>query len=278
MLAGDLAALFGALYAVLLIRYQGLFFDKELSAHFTAFSIVFSLWLIFLGSFGFYEIRFARNRRIFLYRLLQVMAANTILAIVVFYLFPFFTIEPRRNLLLIAILSTIFIFIWRWVFNLFVVQAGATRVLFLGVNAETAQLADYLLSHPQLGQRPVGFMTTATDVGVPLPTLRDISEHDTHRTSSQMYYAAERGQLQQRGAAAELPYLILDPMNFFHVVRDLRAEVIVVSPEMKGDRTVLKALFSVIPMGVTTMDFAPFHEMLTGKIPLSLIGEACRRD
>ncbi|MEK7098955.1 MAG: sugar transferase [Patescibacteria group bacterium] len=242
LLAGDLVALFGALYAVLLIRYQGLFFDKELSAHFTAFSIIFSLWLIFLGSFGFYEIRFARNRRIFLYRLLQVMAANTILAIVVFYLFPFFTIEPRRNLLFIALLSTLFIFIWRSVFNLFVVQTGATRVLFLGVNAETAQLADYLLSHPQLGQRPVGFMSAETS---PAPA-----------------------------SLPPLPHLILDPGKFPHAIRDLRAEIIIVSPEMKGDRTVLKALFSVIPMGVTTMDFAPFHEMLTGKIPLSLIGEA----
>lgn len=241
LLLGDLVALFGALYTSLAVRYRMHFFDKELSEHFVAFGLIFILWILFLGSFGFYELRFARNRRIFLYRLFQVMAANTVLAIVVFYLFPFFTIEPRRNLLLIALLSTVFIFVWRSLFNLFVVRTATVRVLFLGTNAENISLADFLLSHPQLGQRPVAFMSHDTPVIPSLPPL---------------------------------PNLVLDPLRFSHAIRDLKAEVIVVPPEMKGDRTVLKALFSVIPMGVTTIDFAPFHEMLTGKIPLSLIGEA----
>ncbi|MFY9462658.1 MAG: sugar transferase [Candidatus Sungiibacteriota bacterium] len=239
---GDLTALFGALYTILLLRYAGRLYDKELSEHFIAFSIIFFLWIIFLGSFGFYELRFARNKRIFLYRLLQVMTANTILAIVIFYLFPFFTIEPRRNLFLIALLSTAFIFVWRSLFNLLIIRAASARVLFLGINTETIALADYLLSHPQLGQRPVGFVSAEGTVApASLPPL---------------------------------PHLVLDPARFAHTVRDLKVEMVIVSPEMKGDRTVLKALFGIIPAGVATIDFAPFHEMLTGKIPLSLIGEA----
>ncbi|OHA07626.1 MAG: hypothetical protein A3B34_01600 [Candidatus Sungbacteria bacterium RIFCSPLOWO2_01_FULL_54_21] len=264
LLAGDLAALFGALYTILLLRYPDRFEDAELYEHLVAFSIIFFLWVLFLGSFGFYEIRFARNRRIFLYRLLHVMAANTILAIVVFYLFPFFTIEPRRNLLLIALLATLFIFVWRSLFNLLIVRASATRVLFLGINAETTQLADYLLSHPQLGQRPVGFMVTASDVAF-------ARQHGASGTGT---VQANLLQLRQRDTATDPPHLVLDPEKFSRAVRDVRAEIIVVSPEMKGDRTVLKALFSIIPAGITTIDFAPFHEMLTGKIPLSLIGEA----
>lgn len=239
LLLGDIAALFGALYAVLLVRYQKNFFDKEISEHFIAFGVIFAFWMIVLGAFGFYELRFARNRRIFLYRLLQAMAANAILAIVIFYLFPFFTIEPRRNLLFIALLATLLIFAWRLAFNLFVVRASATRVLFLGADPETASLADYLLSHPQLGHRPVGFVSLNAES--PLPPL---------------------------------PSAIFDPVSFPGIVRGLKAEIIVVPPELKGDSAVLKALFNVIPFGVAAIDFAPFHEMLTGKIPLSLIGEA----
>lgn len=240
LILGDLVSLFSALYAVLLLRYPGHLYDKELLEHLIAFGVIFAFWIVLLGAFGFYELRFARNRRIFLYRLLRVMATNTVLAIVIFYLFPFFTIEPRRNLLLIAILSTIFIFVWRSLFNLCIIRASAARVLFLGINAETRTLADYLLSHPQLGQRPVAFIS-----------------HDTLPPAS-----------------LPLPYFTLDPPQFSGLVRDLKAESAVVSPEMKGDRAVLTALFSVIPLGITTIDFAPFHEMLTGKIPLSLIGEA----
>ena len=266
LLAGDLAALFGALYTVLLLRYPGHLYDKELPEHIIAFSVIFALWIIFLGSFGFYELRFARNRRIFLYRLLQVMAANTILAIVIFYLFPFFTIEPRRNLLLISLLATLSLFAWRSLFNLLIIRASATRVFFLGINAETTALADYLLAHPQLGQRPVGFMVIAA----PLPTLREVAQQGTSGTSPTGTVLRNGGQL----SAADIPHLVLDSAKFSHAIRDLRAEIIVVSPEMKGDRTVLKALFSIIPSGITVIDFAPFHEMLTGKIPLSLIGEA----
>ena len=74
--------------------------------------------------------------------------------------------------------------------------------------------------------------------------------------------------------SAAVPHLLLDPVKFPRIVRDLKPEIIVVSPEMKGKKTVVKALFGIIPSGVSTIDFAPFHEMLTGKIPLSLIEEA----
>lgn len=265
LLAGDTAALFGALYTMLLVRYQGRFFDKEISEHFIAFSVVFFTWIIMLSSFGFYELRFARNRRVFLYRLLQVMAANTVLAIVIFYLFPFFTIEPRRNLLFIAIAATVVIFLWRSLFNILVVRASATRVLFLGVNPETASLADFLLLHPQLGHRPVGFV-------VSLPELSGVERMAPVGQGPASAVPPNTGTI--GSGTAHLPHLALDPDSFNRTVRDLKAETIVVSPEMKGDRTVLKALFGAIPLGVAAIDFAQFHEMLTGKIPLSLIGEA----
>lgn len=238
---GDLFVLYGAMLAALFSRYSGRFEEADLIPHLSAFGVIFLLWIILFGAFGFYELRFARNERIFLYRLLQVMAANTVLAIVTFYLFPFFTIEPRRNLFLIALYATVFIFIWRSLFNLLIVRASAARILFLGLNAETIALADYLLAHPQLGHRPVGFVSNGAEPPSPLPPL---------------------------------PHIPLDPSRFPRTVRDLKPEIIVVSPEMKGKKTVVKALFGIIPSGVSTIDFAPFHEMLTGKIPLSLIEEA----
>lgn len=243
LIAGDLLFLYAALSTVLLIRYSRRLIEADIGAHVAAFAVIFLLWIMLFAAFGFYELRFARNERIFLYRLLRVMAANTVLAIVVFYFFPFFTIEPRRNLLFIALAAGAYIFAWRFLFNTLIVRAGATRALFLGVNAETVALAAFLRSHPQMGHRPVGFVSDGEG--------RDASP-----------------------ALPPLPQEALDPEQFTRVLHDLKAELIVVSPEMKRKKVVVKALFAAIPLGVSTVDFAAFHEMLTGKIPLSLIGEA----
>ena len=263
---GDLLVLYGALYSALLLRYGRDAEAADSIEHFTAFSVIFLLWTVFFGAFGFYELRFAKNERLFLYRLLQVMAANTVLAIVVFYFFPFFTIEPRRNLLLITLFAILFIFVWRSLFNLLIVRASAARVLFLGLNSETIELADYLLAHPQLGQRPVGFVSN----GSPAAEVARARQHGTDGTSPAGSMHSTSGNF----GSGILPHLLLDPVKFPHIVRDLKPEIIVVSPEMKGKKTVVKALFGIIPSGVSTIDFAPFHEMLTGKIPLSLIEEA----
>jgi FlaA1/EpsC-like NDP-sugar epimerase len=99
-----------------------------------------------------------RNEKVFLYRLLRVMGMNIIAAITIFYLFPF-AIEPRRNLFIIASLSTIAIFAWRYFFNLLVIRTALTRVIFMGFNTEMVALAGFLLHHPQLGHKPVAFIS-----------------------------------------------------------------------------------------------------------------------
>lgn len=243
LFAGDVLLLYAALWATLAIRYIPEERASLFALHLFPFTLIFSLWLALVAGFGLYELRMLKNSRVFLYRLVQTMTINTILAIVVFYFFPF-AIEPRRNLLLIALIGTVLFFSWRWIFNIVVPRAPAARVMFLGVSRETIDLADYLLTNPQLGWRPVAFISHKSAVQPPLPSL------------------------------PALPHLVLPAEGLAHIVRDFKPQAIIISPEMKNDAGAVGALFKIIGMGVSTYDFAAFHEMLTGKIPLSLIREA----
>ncbi len=239
LFAGDVLLLYAALWTTLAIRYTGEDRAQFLHLHLFPFTLIFSLWLALVGAFGLYELRLLKNSRLFLYRLIQIMTFNTILAIVIFYFFPF-EIEPRRNLLLIAGTATLFFFAWRLLFNSIVPRAPATRIMFLGATPDTAPLATWLLANPQLGYKPVALV--------------------------------------RHGESAELlpllPHLTFEAGGLERMIREHKAQIIALSPEMKNDARVVQALLDIIRLGVSVIDFPAFHEMLTGKIPLSLIREA----
>ena len=239
LLCGDIFLLYAALYSALLFRYSPSREWALFREHFFSFSVIYAFWIIFLSAFGLYDLRLMKNGKIFLYRLLQAMAAGFMLAVSVFYLFPF-GIEPRRNLFIITLLATFFIVIWRYLFNLVIPRAPSSRVIFFGAGKETRDLADYLLLHPQLGHKPVAFVVNGE------------TENET---------------------PASIPYYTLLQKDFRHIARDMRPDIVVIAREMKTKRDVVKALLAIIPLGISVAEFPAFHEMITGKIPLSLIEE-----
>ena len=236
---GDICILYAALYGSLVIRYGPNLTPGIISKHFISFSIIFALWLITFGAFGFYNLRSMRNEKIFLYRLLRVMATNTIIAITAFYLFPF-EIEPRRNLFIIAAIATVGIFIWRYLFNLVIIRAAVMRVVFIGYNQEMIDLAGFLLHHPQLGHKPVAF----------------ISGHE-----------------QPLILPADLQHIPLTHEHLSHAIRGTKPDMVIISPEMKSNKMTVNVLLTLIPLGIGVAEFPAFHEAMTGKIPLSLIEE-----
>jgi len=244
---GDFIVLYGALLAALFMRYYGYEGLAPIKAHYVPFAIIFSVWLIVFGSFGLYDLKFMRNGKLFLYRLLRAVSINFILAILFFYLLPFFQIEPRRNLFLITILGTIFLLSWRSLFNLAVVRTPSSRVLFIGITKEAFDLARFLLAHPQLGYQPAAF-------GIP----------DEINTSSLPFPHAKNG--------SAIPHINISK-NLPHILTEQKIETIVITRDIKENRIFVKMLFEAIPLGVSVVEFTTFHEMLTGKVPMSLIEE-----
>lgn len=236
---GDVAMFYAALFFSIFLRYNGEPEPGLLEYHLIPFTIIFALWLLFFGAFGLYDLRLMKNGRRFLYRLLRVMVTNTIFPIVIFYLVPFFEIEPRRNLFLIALISTCFVFLWRYLFNLFILRAPASKILFFGVSQDGIEVANFLLDHPQLGQKPVAFM----------PVNGEATNYQSRIT------------------------LLESSANLKEVVQKFAIDTIVISREIKENKTLVNMLFQVIPLGVGVIELPAFYETSTGKISLSLIGE-----
>ncbi|MBI3442543.1 MAG: sugar transferase [Candidatus Sungbacteria bacterium] len=238
LIACDLLLLYGTLGFTLVLRY-GANPDRNLVLqHIFPFTILFLIWLVFFGAFGFYDLRFAKNSKYFLYRLGQVMVINAVIGVLFFYLLPF-SIEPRRNLFLISLFTLLFIFCWRSLLNLLIVRTGAERILFVGTSTEAIKLADYLLANPQLGQRPIAFLSAngtsaATHPGLPLYDTDD---------------------------------------NLAEIIRTHAINTIIMLPEIKENRTLVKLLFQIIPLGIPVFEFSAYYETLIGKIPASFIGE-----
>lgn len=237
---GDLALLYGALFAALFLRYApSQDFDFMIRLHLLPFLFVFILWLFVFGSLGLYDIRFMKNGKVFFYRLIRAIFTNIVLTIPIFYLLPSLELEPRRNLLLIAIISTIFIFIWRYLFNLLIIKTPAYRVLFFGISPEAIELVENLLKYPHFGQKPVAFLSmNDAPIMRPLPIPYFAREHDLPR-----------------------------------IIRDYSIDTIVIFSEVKENKTLVSMLFKALPMGVGIIEFTAFHEMITGKIPASIIAE-----
>lgn len=236
---GDSMIFYAALYTALAIRYGSDLTSNIVTRHISSFGVIFILWLIMFGASGFYDLRSMKNEKVFLYRLLRVMAINTVSAITLFYLFPF-EIEPRRNLFIIASLAAIGVFCWRYFFNLLIIRTAVMRVIFMGFNTEMVALAGFLLSHPQLGHKPICF----------------ISNHEQPLILTQ-----------------DIGHISLNHPQLSRAIRDTKPDMIVISPEMKGNKMTVSVLLSLIPLGIGVAEFPAFHEALTGKIPLSLIEE-----
>src|SRR3989338_2232298 len=157
----DAVLLYAALAATLFLRYGNEPDWPLVKNHFLPFSIIFGVWLLLFGAFVLYDLHFMKNDKRFFYRMLRAMTTNTVVSVLIFYfIIPIFEIEPRRNLFLVAIFAVVFISILRYLFNLLIIKAPSSRVLFFGITKEAVELADYLLKNPQLGNRPAAFLSS----------------------------------------------------------------------------------------------------------------------
>lgn len=260
LVIGDTVLLYAALVTALFLRYANIEESYLMSQHMPPFTIIFGVWLLIFGAFGLYDLKFMKNSKRFLYRLLRAMSTNAVLAVLVLYLIPVFEIEPRRNLIIIALLATIFIFIWRYLFNLLILKTPTSKVLFFGISKDAIELADFLLKNPQLGQKPVAFMSV-------------------HPVRSQMPETSADPQTDQtsNGTSGEeynLPLPVLTAnQDLSPIIQEFDIDTIVISRDIKENKVLVSILFQVIPLGVATVEFPTFYESHRGKIPLSLIGE-----
>ncbi|PIT93085.1 MAG: hypothetical protein COU06_01625 [Candidatus Harrisonbacteria bacterium CG10_big_fil_rev_8_21_14_0_10_38_8] len=145
---GDVLVFYLALVATLVIRYSEVYISSEvLSAHLLPFSIALVIFLFFFFIDGFYEdyalkdVSYIRNR---------VLLINLIcggLFVLTLYFIPSFSITPKANLILFVIIFSLFIFSFRYVFNILLkyrFKISRIKILILGDSVGTDRICKNL--------------------------------------------------------------------------------------------------------------------------------------
>jgi len=160
LVIGDYAVFQVALLLTLLIRY-GNISQQNLATHILPFSILGLIWVIVFYIVGLYNLSLTRDSFMFFRTFLEGMVVNLLIALGFFYLFPFFGIAPRTNLILDFVLILLLGYAWRLLFNKLIAPAlFRNRILFVGLGNDAARLHN-LLNSSALGFELVAVAETA---------------------------------------------------------------------------------------------------------------------
>jgi exopolysaccharide biosynthesis polyprenyl glycosylphosphotransferase len=86
-----------------------------------------------------------------LVNLAKILAAGGIIAILIFYLIPFFGIAPKTILVIDIIMASLLIWAWRKLFTELLIKATKIKIFFWDNLKEKNDLTDYLKQRSQLG-------------------------------------------------------------------------------------------------------------------------------
>ncbi|MDI6820694.1 MAG: exopolysaccharide biosynthesis polyprenyl glycosylphosphotransferase [Patescibacteria group bacterium] len=151
LLLSDVIVFYIALILTLVLRYQTGFSRYLLNQHLVPFSIIFVVSIIAFYISGLYDLKHLKNEPAFFKILSTAQSINLLIAFAFFYLFPFFGVSPRTNLLLFAVISTSLLIVWRYFFNRLVKNTRLQNVLVIGSTPDIEKVAQYLKTNPQLG-------------------------------------------------------------------------------------------------------------------------------
>lgn len=240
LILGDIFIFYNALFLALVIRFQSWPEKKIWQPHIFPFSILFILWLLIFYIVGLYDLKkfisFKELRSV----LIRTMALAGGLAILLFYLVPFFIITPKTNLVLDIGVSLGFLIIWRKFFFTKLIKAEKIKLLFFGLTKETVEFAYFLNQNPQIGYETSAIMK-----------LPEENENDFKNNA---------------------PVLEFDH-NIVSLIKEKTVSLIVASSSIKQNKELIRMFYEVLPLGITIIDFPRFYEGLTGKVPVSLINE-----
>lgn len=142
LFAGDLLAFSAALWVALAVRYGSVPSLDLLSRHWMPFSILFFLWIFVFFVAGLYE----KHTLVFKGKLpsliLNTQIANSLLAVVFFYLIPSFGITPKTVLAVHLVISFFLVIVWRVLLVPYFGFRHRENAILIGAGAEMQELKE----------------------------------------------------------------------------------------------------------------------------------------
>lgn len=155
ILIGDWAGLYLALFLLMVVRYAA-DWQANWDIHLRPFSLLFPVWIIILYGTYLYETRFLRFSIDTLRAIGTAVSIALVASITAFYIFPPGLIQPRRNMVIFALLYAVITILWRWLFYKTAGRKIKTNLIFIGSGPGTKELNAYFKKHKHLGYENKG--------------------------------------------------------------------------------------------------------------------------
>lgn len=154
---GDVALFVAALWVTLFLRNLVGPTEQFFSTHIIPFSILFAVWTLVFYIAGLYEPHTVVLKSRIPATILNVQAVNSLIAVLFFYLIPYFGITPKVVLFLYLLVSLVFISAWR-VFGIRIVGfRRKEKAAIIGAGAEMHELYRVVNDNPFY---PLHFVTS----------------------------------------------------------------------------------------------------------------------
>jgi len=140
LLLGDILVLYLSLFFMLLTVRPGLPESVTTSAHILPFTFLFVVWIFIFFVAGLYEKHTVILKNKLPNTILNTQVTNSFVAVLFFYLIPYFGITPKTNLFIYLVVSFILLIFWRvYLFNKINISSRK-RALLVGSKEEMRDL------------------------------------------------------------------------------------------------------------------------------------------
>lgn len=158
LICGDIIALYAALFCMIGVRY-GVFTQEYVGAHLMPFTVVFVFWIGIFYIAGLYDVHAIRTTFESVRAIAISVFSGSILAVILFYIIPYFHIAPKTSLVIFSIIYFLLGIGWRMLFSS-IQPAYKKNVLIVGSNKETDELYDFFKQNTYVGYNIIGYLNT----------------------------------------------------------------------------------------------------------------------
>lgn len=142
MFFGDVVLFYIALWVTLVARYWTLPSWEIFSQHLLPFTLLFLIWSLVFFIAGLYEKHTVILKSRLPSLLFNTLIANTVIAIIFFYLIPYFKIAPKTNLFIYLFVSFTLILAWRIYIYPTIGSGRRQNALLIASGSEMKELRD----------------------------------------------------------------------------------------------------------------------------------------
>lgn len=148
LLIGDVFFFMVALWLSLLFRSLTLPTKASFLLHLSPFGFLFVVWILVFFIAGLYEKRTMILRSKLPGVIFNTQVVNSLIAVLFFYLIPYFGIAPKTILFIYLLVSFIVMLIWRAYIYFLIVGNRANKAILIGSGKEMKELFEEVNRHP----------------------------------------------------------------------------------------------------------------------------------